>query len=435
MIAQTIDLHEIYRPIQYLGSKLRSLPRIGEAIFSLKHQPSTALDLFSGSTVVAQYLKRLGLQTVGNDAMSFSTKIADATLSDFKTKKTESELNALILNGFKESDILDYFQVFYYREKNAIKNKDGVNLIDLYKKIPQIWWEDKENFFKDLSLDHKQNNTFSLLYAGTYFGLNQTVEIDYIRNKIKQLRDAQEINNFEESLLLTAMLSAISKAVFSAGKHFAQPHLIRDSKSTDFIQKRIVEDRSVNILSYFSKSLNDILNIRKKDASNGSKALNKSLEELLNNNFNQKFDVIYVDPPYTAQQYSRFYHIPEIAVNYDFPKLQRVKGKITSGIYPEDKFKSRFCSKHQAPSAFKDVFKLAKMCESSLIISYSLSKTSETGNARMISIDKILSLAKEYFGNNVKLIEFDHTYRQFNKKANMNNGKEDKEIQIVCERD
>jgi len=438
MALKTLGNVEVYRPMQYLGSKLRSLEAIGQAIKSLNVRPRDALDLFSGSSVVAQYMKKAGMRVDAIDAMKFCATVAEATIGNVDFQRTPNELMKLIGRDTLGSMAWKSLGSYVNEEKNAIEQNKPDVLFEMYHTLPQIW----RGEFQDSSQIHNISNKcgfesgdiFSKLYAGTYFGVDQAITIDYIRNRIEEVKLSAHITRSEEVLLLTALLSAISRAVFSAGKHFAQPHLIRDGKDLSFVSKRIVEDRSINILNVFEFSLNELYEFRRRGVSNDSTAKNDTLENILFEGATHKYDLIYVDPPYTAQQYSRFYHIPEVLMEYRLPKLQTRKGKVTKGLYPVDRFKSRFCSKRNAKDAFSDIFTLASKSESSLIINYSLSKREGTGNERMISFEELLSMCEEYSGRNLNVIEFDHTYRQFNKKSLINNFKEDKEIQIVCPR-
>src|SRR5699024_11516526 len=59
-------------------------------------------------------------------------------------------------------------------------------------------------------------------------------------------------------LLLTALCSAASTAVFSAGKHFAQPHRVRPGKSLAFHMKRALTDRSVDVVEQFRRAVHEI---------------------------------------------------------------------------------------------------------------------------------------------------------------------------------
>lgn len=430
MTHKVVEGTSIYRPIQYLGTKVRSIPMIIEAMDDLIGSNGTCLDLFSGSSVVSQALKQNGYKVIGNDALNFSYLITNAMISDHSIMNIEQLLSEFSISNSNIEGLEKKIEI----EQKAIKVKDYKELIKQNMMTVSEWENSKLSTLNSLSLKTKIENTAQLLYSGTYFGFEQSKHIDQIRNKIFELSNDNKINSYEYSLLMTGLMSAISQAVFSAGKHFAQPYLIKPDKNLSFISKRIVQDRSYNIFELFFSKVREISEWKSGSNNNGSYGINEKFETIVDKNPFDSLDVIYVDPPYTAQQYSRFYHIPEVLSKNDFPELQIVKGKVTRGIYPDDKFKSRFCSKIQAPEAFKDIFELAKTNDASLVLSYSLSKKSTTGNDRMISLESILKLTKKYFGNNVSLVEFDHEYRQLNNVNSIIKDKEDKEIQIVCKR-
>src|SRR5207248_996014 len=128
-----------------------------------------------------------------------------------------------------------------------------------------------------------------------------------------------------------------------------QPHLARQGKDLSFFKRRLMQDRSVDVWNVFRRSIETVYDVAARNTG-GHSASQCSMEHLLRSSFRreQKIDLIYADPPYTAQQYSRFYHIPETLVSYEVPHLQIKAGRNTRGLYPIGRFKSRFCSKRQA---------------------------------------------------------------------------------------
>jgi adenine-specific DNA methylase len=147
---------------------------------------------------------------------------------------------------------------------------------------------------------------------------------------------------------------------------------------------------------------------------------------------NSQGDLFYLDPPYTAQQYSRFYHVLETLVDY---KVEGVlhNGSVTTGIYPAKRYKSAFSSKRAAPKAFALLLDAAQDQSSSVLISYSQSEGGSDGNERMIVLDQLLHLCSERFGtSHVEIAEMGHKYRQFNSAQNSNSQRSDPEILIVC---
>jgi adenine-specific DNA-methyltransferase len=84
-------------------------------------------------------------------------------------------------------------------------------------------------------------------------------------------------------------------------------------------------------------------------------------------------DLIYLDPPYTADNYSRFYHVLEVLVRYDYPRLATdSRGEILRGRYPEigARFLSGFCQRPRVEEEFRHVIHGAAATGAKLVISY-----------------------------------------------------------------
>jgi adenine-specific DNA methylase len=143
---------------------------------------------------------------------------------------------------------------------------------------------------------------------------------------------------------------------------------------------------------------------------------------------------VYADPPYTAQQYSRFYHVLELAVDGRARVLQEARfrgvGSVTSGLYGEGKFLSDFCRSSTALGALRRVVELSRRAGASLLLSYSGSVTGNTGNRRLITMDQILALVRELYGDsNVQIDDLSIAYRPFNTASV--SGRDDREFLVV----
>ena len=68
--------------------------------------------------------------------------------------------------------------------------------------------------------------------------------------------------------------------------------------------------------------------------------------------FIKNTSLVYLDPPYSTENYSRYYHIAETLVNYDYPECR------FKGCYRDDRFKSSFCRKSKAKNEFDNAVKL-----------------------------------------------------------------------------
>lgn len=434
---------KVIRPIQYLGSKLRAIDTISKKVEQISSSGATVLDLFSGSTVVSQSLADKGFRLIASDAMQYSHFFASALLGIGRdTDNIDSDsLSDLILSGVDSSSLSSLFDKWLKEEKSALSSSDGSRLIELSKVFPQIWRNDNATkkvscFFNQLRegegrLGFNTPGLVTAYYASTYFGIEQSIAIDSIRCSIEAAKNSNTIDSWSYNACVVALLSSASKAVFTPGKHFAQYHKVSGSKNLSFHRKRIISDRSVVIEEEFKNSLREIFArpICEKDT---HRALHKSMEELVANPDGLgNIDLIYADPPYTAQQYSRFYHIPEIIGSYYIPELQLISGEPTIGIYNNNRFKSRFSSKTFAPEAFRDLAALARAKKCDLLVSYSESKSGITGNSRMIGLDDLKKIFMESF-DSVEVIPLDLQYRQFNSADSLIIDKDDRELMIYC---
>lgn len=433
----------VVRPIQYLGSKLRALDVISDKVEEELRPGATVLDLFAGSTVVSQSLADSGFRIVASDAMQYTQHFATALLGINRCLSNLdcNELAELIIDGADLEKLSNPLSKWLNEERIAVSAGDGARLIELSKVFPQVWRGGRatgrlSSLFDQLRLGvggpgFETSGIVTAYYASTYFGIEQAIAIDSLRCSIETAKSAGLIDEWSYNSSIVALLSCASKAAFTPGKHFAQYHKLSGSKNLDFHQRRILSDRRVDIVKEFRNSLYTIFG-RPFGEGASHRAMHRSMEQLLTGPDDLgDIDLIYADPPYTAQQYSRFYHLPEIISCYRIPELQLVSGKPTTGLYDSNRFKSRFSSKRFAPEAFRDLAALAHAKNCDLIVSYSDSKSGVTGNSRMISLDALKKIFMESFAS-VEVVALDLQYRQFNSGTSTVSNKEDRELMIHC---
>lgn len=434
-----------YRPIQYLGAKSRTLNEIVAECNRLCVPESYVVDLFSGSSIVSQALYKNKNKVIANDVMGFCCDMSSAMLNFKKTDDAEEEVVGFIGNlkgGLSDMSVPNCFCEYIQKEREYLCQKNLGGLKELYNELRQVRNASNGNggqidfIYKHLGEVVSKNALLvSNYYAGTYFGIKQSLDLDYILNLIYR----SEFNSdWTRCVLLTALYNTCSLIVNSAGKHFAQPIQIKNFDLKKITNHRFLENRFFRVMDLFVDCVQKILYV-----SNGFGKINDNIvlnEDICNRRFYDEIgrhnvSVFYADPPYTAQQYSRFYHIPEVLHSYRYPKLQMFRGDVTQGIYPNNKYKSPFCSKVGARQAFSKIFELVRDNNASLVLSYSESKTEETGNERMVTMEDILYLASCYLPNhNIKQVDFSFDYKQLNSKAKVISNKEDKEFLMVFEK-
>jgi adenine-specific DNA-methyltransferase len=91
-----------------------------------------------------------------------------------------------------------------------------------------------------------------------------------------------------------------------------------------------------------------------------------ALDLLYDAGFPQDVTVVYADPPYTSDQYSRYYHIYETMYWYDYPVSQGI------GRYPsvEDRFSTAFSHKAEVARAFDRLAAAVVGRHATLVLSY-----------------------------------------------------------------
>ncbi|NLX92034.1 MAG: hypothetical protein GXZ07_10730 [Firmicutes bacterium] len=229
--------------------------------------------------------------------------------------------------------------------------------------------EEAESELLNAYLENQQKQIFSFFYdnyADTYFAGKQCLAIDSIRYAVERIR-----NKYRKALYLCCLMHAMCKVQSTPG-HFAQ-----------FMPKehrRILPLREMDVWQEFLNKCDDFKTV----VNNGLKneVFKVDYKELLIN-FEGEIACYYVDPPYSGEQYSRFYHILETVVKYDRPRLQY------KGLYRADRFKSGFCYKKLAEGEFEFIMKEISKKGAALVISYS--------DKGILPVQKLKQLGRKYF--------------------------------------
>lgn len=410
-----------FRPVQYLGNKLRVLDEIRTTTSQLVQLNSRVADLFTGTTVVAQALAADGYTVTAVDTQTYSETFGRAMLGIARAKGENihnadlaKEIDGQLINRTRGA-----WRKALEREDEALASHDAAALRDLYESLP-LSWRGKEG-----STDP---HTITTVYAGTYFGIRQALTLDALHASAAEQLKLGQISSWQQAGLKTALMYAASLAVHSAGKHFAQP-LKASLTNARFINSRLVSDRRENISARFIEGCQKVsASLFSKDDNHC--VIKDEAEHVLGTIGPQ--DLYYLDPPYTAQQYSRFYHVLETLAIDGTPRLPR-NVPAYSGLYPEDRYKSAFSSRSKAPAALSGLVNAISKQGAAALISYSISAAKSNGNARMISLNEIVDMCATAFGKNkVECISMQHRYRQFNSTKNANAKRDDREVLVIC---
>ena len=192
---------------------------------------------------------------------------------------------------------------------------------------------------------------FQRHYADTYFSLQQCAEIDDLRYAAEIL---EAYDYYAANLAMSALISAMCYAQSTPG-HFAQ--------FMPASHARVKSLRAISVMDSFQERFRgwDIPESRW-----NNEVISEDWRVVFAAGFAENASVIYVDPPYNTEQYSRFYHVLETLVKYDYPELA-FKAK-----YRTERFKSQFCYKRTVKDEFRQLFETAgSSSDADIVLSYS----------------------------------------------------------------
>lgn len=421
---------DIFTILNYQGSKKNLLNFIHENINSYIDPKKAILDICSGTASVAYSLKQNNV-VYANDSELYSSIIAKALLQYNHKEIWESlknEFHVHYLNNYE--NLVEIFKDYYIREIDIISKKDSLGINKLYEEYPVIWSNKKLNIngflinsIEDLR-NYKYNIPFVLFttyYSTTYFGIKQSMEIDSIRYAIERVS-----NKNVRDMLLSSLYYAMKECVFSKDGHMAQPLDIKSNIN------KLFTVRKKSIYKYFIEKVSEFNSNKFILNTNDNKVFNMKLEDVLClEAIKNNVGFIYADPPYTDMQYSRYYHLLNTVTLYDYDNISLTRGKLSKGLYREDRFQSPLSQKSKAKDQIKLLFKFCKDNKINLGLSYAYPRNpnKQAVNRYTMSIDFIIELANSIFGeHNVKVFteEYEHSNNRNTKP------KEVLEYLIVC---
>lgn len=370
--------------ISYMGTKRHLVPSLTEIIASCRD--GIFLDVFSGMCSVGRAVAPRR-QVWSNDLQVFSQLVAQAQFCSVDAPISTLTVQALAAPLYRENIETHSSEFSDLREQEAEALAAGD-----YDELAEVF--DASVSRAQATKDGKEHDLFLRRYAGTYFGYSQASEIDSIRYALDQLLALEHVTQDQWRTLLLCLCMAMSKCSNSTG-HFAQALYPKANNV-----KKVVGQRKRSIWSEWIDATAQIFPVGTSAWRGGNKAFRSDAQGLLTMlpEFEHKPSVIYADPPYTQDQYSRYYHIYETAVLYDHPSCE---GR---GLYRPDRASSPFSLASKVEQAFDELIEAASRLKSCLILSYP-----QSGMLRN-SDETIPKMIKAHFGIMPDRFELPHRH-------------------------
>jgi 16S rRNA G966 N2-methylase RsmD len=394
----------MFRPIQYLGSKFRLLDELSGVLDVADPSGGPVLDLFSGSGVVAAALRRTRTVTAV-DIQEYARVLASALLNPEAEGSEEladaAETRASHLMATSLASLVNLEREAFVRFERG----DPELLASILEHGAPIMHEAAMYSANDQTATTLANveiapeMTLTRYYGGVYFSYEQALRLDCLLLAIRAVDPGSR-----RDTALAAALGAASESVTSVGSHFAQP--LRPRASNGQIKggalRAARRQRSRDPLSIFRDRLASYAAIEPGDHT--SSAVRSDYREYLQNS-STMFSVVYADPPYTRDHYSRFYHVLETMALGDEPEVATVVAPggaaLTRGLYRRERHQSPFSIRSRAVQAFDDLFAGVRARDIPLVLSYSPSGpgTVARPQPRLMTIPALVELAETHFAD------------------------------------
>jgi adenine-specific DNA-methyltransferase len=323
--------------IPYIGNKRKLLDIIHQAIKLTNIENGTFVDLFSGSTVVSRFAKKLGFRVLSNDWEPYSEQIAIGTV---------------VLNEIPKFDNFGGVEKVFDLLNNVVPVEDYVT--------KHLCPTDDEK------LDHEKDRLFFMRKNG--------MKIDAMRELISKWVGENKISQTEFSYLMSSLLYSVSYVSNTSGVFKGFHRGWGGSNGT--AQYRICSDISLKPPILYNND-QDNISIRE-DAG----VLVNRLTEILG----KIPDIIYLDPPYNQHPYGSNYHVLNSIALWDKPDFPEKITRGTKSAIRLDWRTERKSAYNSRPKAVQEFQELIDNISSKFI----LTSYSTEGNIPLNEMMKIL---------------------------------------------
>jgi adenine-specific DNA-methyltransferase len=190
-------------------------------------------------------------------------------------------------------------------------------------------------------------------FSASYFSTAQAIELDALRWAIEsvdlELRD----------WLLAAWLATASRLINAPG-HTAQ--FLRPTSDVAWSRLRLRWGKSA--FTTFEERLGAIERVGSERWRRETRVTNTDALQLTREDVFDDVKVVYADPPYTKDHYSRFYHVLETLYLYDFPTSSGV------GRYRDTRASSGFSLASRVEGTFRSLLGSLRDRRCALVLSY-----------------------------------------------------------------
>ena len=331
--------------ISYMGTKRELAADVAGVIAGAK--PGRLLDAFAGMGAVAHAVGTSRPVWV-NDVQRFAQIVGRCMFTARENPKPRAVIEKITGD-------------YYHTNLEILENKNKDLMKSSRISISASSFADMEQQLSAaprFEIERSDYSCFLETYGGGFFSFPQAAQIDSIRSALDKALSAKSISYDQWRWGIVSLGRACLKVANTPG-HFAQ--FLRPSMSNfRRVQKQWQRDIWQEWLNGF-----DILQaVGTARWRYENIATNEDSLTLLSKTHTPDISVVYCDPPYTADQYSRYYHVWETMINYDYPETTG------AGQYRSDRFTTPFSIKTKCVEAMRDLIQKVSAKGADLVLSY-----------------------------------------------------------------
>ncbi len=390
----------------YMGSKRNLGAFLIEAISRfLPRDDGVIIDLMCGSGGASQAFSTIW-PTYSSDAQFFCRHLALIQGRGYTYRRANNILRKILPSARKNiNELNEYFRKWIKKEDIFFHSNINEKLFEDYKEFieetscyPTYKTSTGEQLYKEV-VKRKKTPTltpyclFSAYFANIYFGLRQSVEIDSICYAINQLE-----NSTDRDWAMGALIATISYLGSTYAAHFAQPKKLTLKNLPVLVDQRaksVIHEFSIRFVALARES--EYANHPIKILSGPWQKALSAAEKIIQG----KKVLVYLDAPYKREEYSRYYHVLETAVLYNYPSATK-KGKLPDKKKGE-RFLSVFFSRNRNKIEEELLQIICSILERGWICAWSYS---DNGDASIMNVIELV-----YNKKNCRVVSFSTPYR------------------------
>ncbi len=305
------------------------------------------IDMFGGMCSVAGAMAPTGRHAWANDVQHFAVLAARCLLTTRRAPPDRARVERALAAPYRRN--LAALRERFGSEASSERTILRSDAPSSYLSAAESWSHigNDEALASEAAVLRSAPQTFpyrlaSITFAWGYFGLTQAMQLDSLRYAIDIAQSEGALTGPDAAWCRLALLGAASR-VASAPGHFAQ--FLRGE--TEAGLARVKRQRRRAAWDQCLSGLERLRPFGTVDWRRGNRVFRSDALDLWSrlDRAAPENALLYADPPYSKEHYSRYYHVLETLERYDYPSASGV------GRYRADRFRTPFSVRTEVEDA------------------------------------------------------------------------------------